>query len=382
MNDELRFILHIGRNKSGTSALQYFLHVHQAALKAQGFLYPLAGREQNIAHHALATALARPEAQAHTRHATLERFQQDLAAETAGWTGTVIISSESLQNVPPQPLTELFPVERTRVIVYLREQAEYVVSAYQQRVQSTDYSGTLSAYAADFGAGNYARFLKPWLAVFGRDNLIVARYDRSQLVDGDIIHDFCHRTGVPLLAAPPDEDRNPSIGGALLEIKRVSNALGTLEVLPGKVYTTYRRVALTDARFRRKPVLPQPSVIKLRQQAHAWNEEVSRSCFDGAPLFHLKPAAQDAAPSLPVSELCRAVASLLADNPAYGEDLLLRLIANVIPDPQRHSTIVTRMGARLAAGQTPRRLVLSLRELRHPGTQQPWVWNMPVDWDA
>jgi hypothetical protein len=385
MTVDLRYILHIGRHKSGTSSLQHFLDLNQVGLRERGFLYAKAGRGKHIAHHALAHAFARPRAQAgglRTPPASLEDFHHDLAQETKGWTGTVVLSSEAFQNVAPAPLTHLFPPERTQVVVYLREQADYLVSAYQQRVQATQFSGTLLDHMEEFGAADYARFLKRWTEAFGKSRLIVARYDRAQLKDGDIIHDFCHRTGVPLLASPPKEDRNPSIGGALLEIKRISNALNLNTQHMGQVYNTYSQVALKDKRFRLKSVLPEPMLNKLRQSATASNAEVSARFFQGEPLFKLKPTVATADAAIPASELCRAIYGILAHNAKYGAAFLDILLRSSLTDSQDLDTVVKRISGRLAAGEVPPRLVQALKKLQHPNTATPWAWNSPIVWAA
>lgn len=385
MRAEWPIVLHIGRHKSGTTALQQHLHRHRVALRAQGFLYPAAGQGRRIAHHDLAEAFMQAQgADTPALAETIQRFEQALAAETEGWHGTLVISSEAFQNVAPAHVARLFPPAQTRVVVYLREQGEYLVSAYQQHIQASTDHGTLAQYHQAVGTLSYERFLQKWAGVYGEDRLQVARYERQRLLGGDIVQDFCQRTGLPLLAPPEGEDQNPSIGGALLEVKRLSNALAPDITTLHRTYDLYRRVALSDPRWQQKPVLPADTLAQLREAARAGNAAVSARYFGGEPLFNPRPAAHAHAPTLPASELGQALAALLRARPAYAGELLRRLVAPYVPEPGELPSVCERLTRALLNGRTPLppRLIRALRTGRHTQTGRPWLWNSAIDWQS
>src|ERR1700744_5933867 len=52
----MRYVLHIGTNKTGTSTLQHYLGTNRDMLKSQGIWYPTIGKFR-YAHHDLADAI-------------------------------------------------------------------------------------------------------------------------------------------------------------------------------------------------------------------------------------------------------------------------------------------------------------------------------------
>src|ERR1700744_1648279 len=52
----MRYVLHIGTNKTGTSTLQAYLGTHRDVLQSQGIWYPTIGKFR-YAHHDLADAI-------------------------------------------------------------------------------------------------------------------------------------------------------------------------------------------------------------------------------------------------------------------------------------------------------------------------------------
>src|SRR5690606_19912977 len=92
-----RLILHIGRHKTGTTRLQFFLDKHAEELRRLGACYPLTGREapterERTAHHQLALLLFNRDS------AGLEALQPKFRAETAPF-DLVVLSSEAFQNI-------------------------------------------------------------------------------------------------------------------------------------------------------------------------------------------------------------------------------------------------------------------------------------------
>lgn len=406
----LRYLLHIGRHKSGTSSLQFWLHQHRHALKEQGVLYPETGL-RGSAHHKLGQSL-----QGHPEPQVIDKFRQELTEETQAWQGLVLLSSEAFQGVHPDVAAQVFPPDQTRVICYLREQCSYLESAYQQYVQRRDFDGSLADFlesrSEDYG--RYQRFLDQWATTFGTEHLLVARYDRSLLFAGDIIQDFCHRTGIPLVAETVSEDINPSIGGGLLEIKRIANALAWDLCTSVDIFALCRAVALSDVRWRRRPQLERPLARKLRDAVASENQAVAaRYLSEDGTLFRYHSAWDEPPLPLPASELCGAMAALSALNPEFGRELSRRIIEAAAPSARRAATYSwcqslrsrwfnSRVGksARNRANeinvapyslatrdspnkcQSPAELLDALSRLRHPKTGEPWSWNFPISWQA
>ncbi|MDB5423927.1 MAG: hypothetical protein JWQ29_1343, partial [Phenylobacterium sp.] len=101
--------LHIGRHKTGTSALQQFLRKNRPALAERGLAY-VAPARGGPANHDLANALnpawmARADA---TGLAIAER-ELEVAPRRLRQAGDKIVSSEAFQNVPTRAAAGFFP---------------------------------------------------------------------------------------------------------------------------------------------------------------------------------------------------------------------------------------------------------------------------------
>jgi hypothetical protein len=218
-----KLILHIGRHKTGTTAIQHFLGDNRDALEACGYYVPLTGR-LNAGHHGLSHPLrprdiaANPAADV----AELPVFRK-LRGELGDVPGdqTIVISSEAFQNCRPEIVQQAFREYDTGIVVYLRNQLEYLASAYVQRVHATDYAGTLEDFYRDVyqSGSNYHAFLSGWERCFDRP-LIVRRYPYSRSVE-----DFCS-SALKLDAGNfrrRDGASNPSLNARITAFKRELN---------------------------------------------------------------------------------------------------------------------------------------------------------------
>lgn len=223
--------LHIGRHKTGTSALQQLLRKNLKALAAHGFNYLPAARG-GPSNPTLALALT-PERMAGADPAQRAVYEEELeaSARRLRHQGHAIVSSEAFQNTPPQAAARFFPVGGTMVIVYLREQLDYLLSAYAQFVQAQPTRMPFVDYAASARL-DYDAFLQGWAEAFGREAVIARPYVRERLVGGDVRHDFLDLIGAdPAWLSFREDLDNPSIGPELVEAKGLLNAFVPPEVM-------------------------------------------------------------------------------------------------------------------------------------------------------
>lgn len=189
-----------------------------------GVLYPETGRRP-FGHHELVDQIA--ELGSGSSDGSLIA---ELRAEIEGMNPeAVIVSSEALQGVSPDRLAAVFPPQDTTVVLYIREQVDYLVSGYAQRVQATDLCISFEEYAEQHrNAVDYLPWLRRFERAFGRSNLAVRIYDRDVLVGGSTLADFVSVIGlVGLPIAESDGiDANPSLDFASLRLKLLANGLG------------------------------------------------------------------------------------------------------------------------------------------------------------
>ena len=284
-----RIFVHIGRNKTGTATVQRALQAGRQILKRNGFHYPK-GRP---AHHYLAQHLAGKTPRGASGGVERAKWAGELAERIASSDRDIVLSSEFLMRVEPSALAAWLGKEAT-VVVYIREQVDYLASCYQQGIKMGIPRGDFASYLAipsTVADGYYLPFLRAWEDVFGRDNLVVRVYDRERLVEGDIVADFLSVLGVDGAADLGDrDDRNPSAGGPLLEALRRINTLDFEELRRRRaINAPLADLALGDPAYRAKQPIPPDVVAALRDRFAEDNAAVSARYFDGGPLFAPRP---------------------------------------------------------------------------------------------
>jgi hypothetical protein len=185
----MHITLHIGRHKTGSTAIQVSLIKNADLLASQGVLVPKAGRPAIApnGHHQLAWDLAKS-------GTDTEAFGA-LKTEINAFTGNdCIITSECLDQLKPDHIVKLADVLKpyeTRVVVYLRNQVEAIESMY--RTDVTHYNQAITFREFQKKSRNnydYRKFLTPWIKSFGAKNVAVQIYSKTFLTNGDVIADF------------------------------------------------------------------------------------------------------------------------------------------------------------------------------------------------
>ncbi|MAU51827.1 MAG: hypothetical protein CMN17_05500 [Roseovarius sp.] len=241
--------LHIGMPKTGTTALQGWLHANAGFLRDHGIRYLATGRDRGtgaarlICHNALAVALSRG------WHGLPEGQAEAMAAEVAAQGGAqCILSSEMFFGRDLTPLHERY-LSRIdvplRVFVYLRRFDDFIEADYKQRAKN----GLPTGGAARFVAERLARIESdPHYLDFGvaferiRAQLpgaeIVPRlYLRDEMAGGNVIPDF-----LSVLGVDPAEVPLPAVAANRSLSRVASEALGLFDERAGYDKKARRRL--------------------------------------------------------------------------------------------------------------------------------------------
>jgi hypothetical protein len=203
----MRIVLHIGQQRSGTTAIQNAFFSHAAALSARGVLYPViryAGVNPRR-HHMLATVLDLgtlprglvPRFGGRTSvpsEETIEAFRMFARkverARAAARPQVLVLSSEML-------FRDLSAAAASRLDGWFeRLGGEATVAAYIRKPSETFASSLWQAlYSRGVIAANPIHFrsqLESWRRGFG-DRLRVVPFDRARFHGHDVVSDFAHR---------------------------------------------------------------------------------------------------------------------------------------------------------------------------------------------
>ena len=182
-SDRQTIFIHIGRGKTGTTALQQVLADHSAALLAHGVLYPAAaGGAQRIGHDTFGKAFIdqipcymKPPKNA---AAALEAMRTEIATSRAPY---ILISTEQLELANPARVREFFddiaPDFDLRVLFFVRSQDELVESEYNQLVKMRRLTLSLAEYTDQMFNGDFLKTALDWEAAFGPGSVLGTVYD-------------------------------------------------------------------------------------------------------------------------------------------------------------------------------------------------------------
>lgn len=285
-----RVFVHIGRPKTGTTAIQIALADGRATLEKHGFVYP-----SPHAQHAFIVYSCNPHLLKGFPPSKQEMFMSvsaSVRAELPNIENDVILSSEGLSFTEPRALADWLGNLDTSIIVYLREQVEWLASGYQQEVKSRAITSQFSEFINLFDV-DYAKFLDKWASVFGADRIIPRIYTKELLVGNNVVTDFLSVLGIddagPFIANQRP-DGNPSITGALLEAKLRINALGFSDSeLLSATHAPLLALANEDSAYKGSVGVDPRLVQEIREKYRESNSVVARQYFNRLELFPIRP---------------------------------------------------------------------------------------------
>ncbi len=218
-----KLIVHIGANKTGSSAVQRFLSMNNLALRAEGVVVPnnkfqAADRIEGHQVWGFQELLESPSEGRKQLEDAIDAV--DLAHPAAS---TILLSAENLTADPAAPSLFENLVKRydTKIIIYVRRQDEYILSSWQQWNSKLSVDFWAWAISVVGVLGNWRAYLENWETVVPRDQITVRVFERPKLEDGDVIADLYSMLGIskPLSdLSYPKNTVNPSFSDAIMDL--------------------------------------------------------------------------------------------------------------------------------------------------------------------
>ena len=284
-----QLLLHIGANKTGSSAVQSFIRDNLSLLDEAGYAVP----DNELKWSKRVTGfqvfgLAELFADGGSPERTAAVFDELMRTAPAG--KTVLISAENLSNQGIQRfLTQVCSRYRTKVILYIRRQDELLTSSWQQ--WNSKIESDLDAWIVKSLRlhGNWAQIVEAWEQIAGKGAVTVRIYERAELRDGNVILDFmdCLGLGDKAGAAKLTGDEvNPSYSDVITPL--VSGNRGIFrDVHDNEFYQLVGKLTGDSfAKRKRVSLISRDMREAIMEHYRAQNERVCRAYFPGrARLF-------------------------------------------------------------------------------------------------
>lgn len=210
--DTKTVVLHIGYEKTGSSAIQAFCARNRNWLNKKGIEYPLIGQ---LPQHSLLYAELNSKSPRRI-HSLIRETRAQIDSSSCQ---TIIFSHESLHLQSPQIFHDMLSGYNTQVVAYLRNPTQAAISHFATmvrfgRLPIHDIGKAIRIYSKTLiSCFDYYWELEAFATAFGRENLCVRHYSPDNLVGGQSTSDFMHLLNVDQIAvsAWPKARANPSI---------------------------------------------------------------------------------------------------------------------------------------------------------------------------
>ncbi len=133
-------------------------------------------------------------------------------------------NKESIMNF----LKDYFLDYDVKIICYLRDLASFLPSSYNQAVKQSgtclSFRESITRLAQNGSLGVQPnRILNVFADTFGKESLIIKKYDKNSLLNGDIIADFCNTIECDIEIKHKITDENISLPSSYITLKRILN---------------------------------------------------------------------------------------------------------------------------------------------------------------
>jgi hypothetical protein len=188
----MKFILHVGPGKTGSSSIQAALLSQRETLSNVGILYPTAGRSAFGDFHLLADLASRGGEGCAVAVTSLNDAVAAIATEAKDLLSEiVVVSSDLFANLRPRALDVLRTALQSHsfevaVVLYLRNLYTLALSTVQQQIRNGRH------YENIFNTKPFTYFhlLQVYATAFGNDNLIIRTYYADPRQSASVVQDF------------------------------------------------------------------------------------------------------------------------------------------------------------------------------------------------
>ena len=326
-------LLHIGYEKTGTTAIQRFLARNRNALARQGVLYPVSpGDENHVLLPLSVTERDLPDLRAmcddpdELLRLFAEIFPREIAASSCR---RLILSSEHCSSRLVSDL-ELIRLKallgrfsgKIKIVLYLRRQDRVATALYSTWVKSG--WGEPFRLPSDAERLDWRPIVERWARIFGRDNLILRIFREPEEGGFDAVADFGAAADLDMSKLARGKFRaNASLIGRPLEFLRRLNAFKARQADAAARQRRYELVLrLERMSGDERSLFDTQALARFHQTFEESNAALARDWF-GRPdgrLFAPPPSGESAGPQIFSADDAVEIAQRLLFDPFDDED--------------------------------------------------------------
>lgn len=277
---EKKFYIHIGIHKTGTTSLQRMLTWNRPYLKSKGLFYPTKCTWRG-GHHNLAWELM-ADARSDSKYGSISELKTEIEDN---FQSICLLSSEDMSRFGIQQKKELyesFKKYNPQIIVYIRNQYDYIVSAWSTVIREESVSSKFKEYynfcmKKRLNLLNYTVFLEEWANIFGKENLILKIYDKN--LGEHLLEDFINllKVSVNLKELKLPERSNTSLPFAQLNVIRIINNFNLQLGYEKRTEFVEKLLEVIDQNYViRSKIIPPKERMMLRKNTDSFFEESNR----------------------------------------------------------------------------------------------------------
>ena len=273
--------LHVGMDKTGTSAVQLFLHERRTELLEQtGVLFPMTGKWSDHSHQPFAfTTLSMGDFKPSSLKGLFANLAREIKQTDAK---SVLLSSECFFKMHTKEGFEAFwdkAVELfgdIKIIVYVRRQDKWVESRHRHSIVSGNEFPVEMLSRPFFS--NYKQFIDKWRDLVGEGNVIVKPFERQQFVKGDVCQDFAHILGATDLKPSEDTQVNVGFSSQRILFRKLVQKLNSDEADMHRLNRMLLK--LPNKEGEDQPFVSPSQQVKLYNQYRPINQQLVREYID------------------------------------------------------------------------------------------------------
>jgi hypothetical protein len=299
--------LHIGQTKTATSSLQKLFSGNREWLANHGVFYPHVPERSGLLkeqHRFLVDSLyhnsghfdsAKLDWDFITKQIYQSSLDKILISEELFW--HLFENNHEKRKKAIEWIKEYLSDFQVKVICYLRRQDSWIDSWYNQLVK-TDVSKLSCMEIEEFvdfykknGLLNYDDVLSEWSAQFGAENIIVRPFEKAQLKNNDILHDFCSLLSISDLEGITCPVEHVSLKSSACAFSLIYNRTKKSKQFKPRIDTMMRKLS-EDVKSGEK-FLPKSIAQELLILAKESNKKVAEKYLNSHNLFHDNDVSND-----------------------------------------------------------------------------------------